>query len=148
MSKLKLGVAALWFNVNRAGDYNHAHIHTDSFLSGVYYVDAGPAPAAELVLLDPRVQIQQFEYMGWFGMGQHRRVRPQSGKLVLFPSWLSHRVEATPDGNIDTNISNMAPSAAEAGSFDSGARISVSFNLQLFHKSDSSSSTCDDSGKL
>ena len=28
-------------NVNRVGDYNYGHVHTDSFLSGVYYADPG-----------------------------------------------------------------------------------------------------------
>jgi hypothetical protein len=68
----RLEVASLWINVNRARDYNNAHVHTDSFLSGVYYVDAGPRPLSAggdeddggsvLVLSDPRVQLQQFEY--------------------------------------------------------------------------------------
>lgn len=166
----KLEVAAMWLNVNRGGDYNHAHIHTDSFLSGVYYVDPGPvrpsfvamvvcvgvrhvayvcpccgvwngvgdalpapwprtqAPHAELVLADPRVQIQQFEYMGWWGMGVHARVSPAPAKLVLFPSWLSHRVEATPPPPPAHSTSASAAPGEGAGS---AQRISVSFNLRF-----------------
>ena len=53
--------------------YNNPHVHTDSFLSGVYYVQVGPRPrggggehaGSTLVLSDPRVQLQQFEYFDW-----------------------------------------------------------------------------------
>lgn len=68
----RLELASLWLNVNRPRDYNNPHVHTDSFLSGVYYVQVGPQPLDEesggstLVLSDPRVQLQQFEYFDWY----------------------------------------------------------------------------------
>lgn len=49
-------------------------------------------------------------------MGVQRRVDPSPGRLVLFPSWLVHRVEPCPDGD-DGLDETEAP------------RVSVSFNL-------------------
>ena len=49
-------------------------------------------------------------------MGVQRRIDPSPGGLVLFPSWLVHRVEPVPDGGDGLD-------EAEA------PRISVSFNL-------------------
>jgi uncharacterized protein (TIGR02466 family) len=121
----QLEMASIWLNVNRPRDYNNAHVHTDSFLSGVFYVEVGPQASdpeehgSVLVLSDPRVQLQQFEYFDWYGMGVQRRIHPAPGKLVMFPSWLVHRVEPVP-----------APDRGERAETEpSDARISVSFNL-------------------
>ena len=35
----KLQICDYWWNINNKGDYNHAHHHRDSILSGVYYID-------------------------------------------------------------------------------------------------------------
>lgn len=122
----QLEVASIWLNVNRPLDYNNPHVHTDSFLSGVFYVEVGPQASdpeehgSVLVLSDPRVQLQQFEYFDWYGMGVQRRIRPAPGKLVMFPSWLMHRVEPVPA---------LADSERAQAELMSDARISVSFNL-------------------
>ena len=122
----QLDIASIWVNVNRPRDYNNPHVHTDSFISGVFYVEVGPQPSDQgdhgsvLVLSDPRVQLQQFEYFDWYGMGVQRRIHPAPGKLVMFPSWLMHRVDPVPgpeDGK------------SKAPATDNDARISVSFNL-------------------
>ena len=114
----RLEMVSVWLNANRRHDYNVPHTHTDSFLSGVYWVSVseGAAESSELVLSDPRVQLQQFEYFDWFGMGRQRRIVPTPGKLVLWPSWLSHRVEPVAD--------DAKPLESEQSE-----RISVSFNL-------------------
>ena len=114
----RLEMVSVWLNANRRHDYNVPHTHTDSFLSGVFWVSVseGAAESSELVLSDPRVQLQQFEYHDWFGMGLQRRIVPTPGKLVLWPSWLSHRVEPVAD--------DAKPLESEQSE-----RISVSFNL-------------------
>ena len=112
----RLEMVSVWLNANRRHDYNVPHTHTDSFLSGVYFVSISEGTeSSELVLSDPRVQLQQFEYHDWFGMGLQRRIVPTPGKLVLWPSWLSHRVEPVADD-----------AALES---EQSERISVSFNL-------------------
>lgn len=88
-------VVESWANVNRAGDFNRTHIHSGSTWSGTYYVDAGePPPEAEngtaLYLMDP--------YQAGGGnffpqiVPTSVFIRPEPGKMVLFPSYLPHMV--------------------------------------------------------
>jgi len=86
-----------WANVNRTGDFNRTHVHGGSTWSGTYYVDPGdPAPDSDhgtaLYLIDP----------GQGGAGNFLPnlaptsvfIRPEAGKMVLFPSYLPHMVFA------------------------------------------------------
>jgi len=114
-----LELFTIWMNVNRPHHYNIAHTHSDCFLSGVYYVTTGrpsndPESPAALLLSDPRSQVSTtYDYAGWFGMQKNEIKEPKPGVLILFPSWLTHRVE--PVG------------------MDEKERVSVSFNIQLRH---------------
>ena len=85
----------LWANVNRDGDFNQGHIHPGATWSGVYYVDAG-APSADrndngvLALAHPGAAAAMVFFPE---ITPHRHVIvPQSGLMVLFPSYLSHQV--------------------------------------------------------
>jgi uncharacterized protein (TIGR02466 family) len=88
-----------WINVNRAGDHNLLHCHPGSFLSATYYVKV-PAgmKGGEIVFRDPRgPAMAMYETPGidlpWVGSGTGIPFTPATGHLVLFPSWLEHRVE-------------------------------------------------------
>lgn len=102
-----------WINVNRAGDHNILHCHPGSFLSATYYVKV-PAEmkGGEIVFRDPRgPAVAMYETPGielpWVGSGTGIPFTPATGHLIMFPSWLEHRVERF-DG--------------------AGERISVAFN--------------------
>lgn len=127
---LELSVTAeAWANVARRGDYNKPHVHPNSNISGVYYVDCGDAPdnhpnSGVIEFLDPRQRPGMFETEGTVPFDAYR-VRPQAGLLLLFPAWLYHYVHPY-QGN--------AP------------RISVAFNitiqkLKIHARTDQSSST-------
>lgn len=94
---LELTVSAeAWANVTRAGDYAKPHVHPNANLSGVYYVDAGDAPASSphsgvIEFLDPRQRPGMFETEGTLPSDAYRVV-PKSGALLLFPAWLYHYV--------------------------------------------------------
>jgi len=103
-----------WINVNRAGDRNLLHSHPGSFLSSAYYVKVPRRmKGGELVFRDPRgAAVAMYETPGialpWVGSGLGIPFAPSPGKLLLFPSWLEHHVEA----------------------FEGpGERISISFNV-------------------
>jgi uncharacterized protein (TIGR02466 family) len=88
-----------WLNVNRAGDHNVLHCHPGSFLSASYYVKV-PAEmtGGEIVFRDPRgPAVAMYETPGidlpWVGSGTGIPFAPAAGQLLLFPSWLEHRVE-------------------------------------------------------
>ncbi len=102
-----------WINVNRPGDHNVLHCHPGCFLSATYYVKVPPEmKGGEIVFRDPRgPAVAMYETPGidlpWVGSGMGIPFAPATGHLLLFPSWLEHRVERF-DG--------------------SGERISIAFN--------------------
>ena len=88
--------AEAWANVARAGNYGKPHVHPNSNISGVYYVDADDSPEGDvnsgvIELMDPRNRPGMFETEGTLAFDAYR-VRPQSGLLLLFPAWLYHYV--------------------------------------------------------
>ena len=88
-----------WINVNREGDHNILHCHPGCFLSAVYYVNVPEAmKGGEIVFRDPRgPAVAMYETPGidlpWVGTGTGVPFLPATGQLLLFPSWLEHRVE-------------------------------------------------------
>ena len=86
-----------WVNVNRTGDFNRTHIHGGSTWSGTYYVDAGD-PASDskhgtaLYLIDP-TQAGGGNFLPNL-VPTSVYIRPEAGKMVLFPSYVPHMVFA------------------------------------------------------
>lgn len=106
--------AKAWANINRFGDYHRSHNHPDAIWSGVYYVDPGlDAPdkplSGLLELPDPRPYANMVSAPG-DPFGQKILIKPQSGLMVVFPSWYYHFVH---------------PYYAE------GTRISIAFNISM-----------------
>ena len=113
--------ANMWANVNRSGHGNEFHSHPGSFWSGVYYVDDGgidadPTLGGELEFMDPRgpgpaMYAPQLAFgSAGLSVGANETIRPRSGRLVMFPSWVLHQVR---------------PYSGNA------MRISIAFNLSL-----------------
>lgn len=86
--------AEAWAVVYRSGGSLRPHTHHDSAWSGVYYVEAGDpgtvGDAGYLQLLDPRpAAIARQATSG------PSRIQPVPGRMVAFPGWLPHSVQAT-----------------------------------------------------
>lgn len=93
-----------WANVNRRGHGNEFHTHPGAYWSGTYYVEDGgvaadPALGGEFEIQDPRgvapamyAPHLAFALPGALSVGASELVRPESGMMLLFPSWLSHAV--------------------------------------------------------
>jgi len=112
LSKCRLKIDKVWANVNRPGSYNKSHQHNDSFLSGVYYLKV-PENSGSIYFEDPRnlwclLQASYTENNSFSRM--EVEYEPKEGMVILFPSYLSHRV--------DINNSNKD-------------RISISFNVSF-----------------
>ena len=86
-----------WANVSPPGAANDAHAHPGAYWSAVYYVDDGGGQAG-LRLEDPRFPLNRMVQpdfrMTGEGVSDHTEVsiRPEAGKMVIYPSWLRHRV--------------------------------------------------------
>ncbi len=105
----------MWANINPPGGYNNSHIHPNSLFSGVYYVKGQPN-SGRLSLMDPRPGAQQCMPMRKKGklpreLWRETYYDPIPGRLIMFPSWMWHKVEPNKSNDI---------------------RISVSFNFILF----------------
>lgn len=82
-----------WFNINGKGDYNLLHNHHGSIISGVYYPfaekDMGNIEfhrADDMQYYMPTLQkYNQFT-------SEKAVYKPETGLLLLFPSWLKHQV--------------------------------------------------------
>lgn len=101
-----------WANVGDSGDTHRQHIHPNNFLSGVYYAEA-PVDCGDIIFDDPRPQAKvimpRVKELTPYNAHEFR-VSPKPGMLLLFPSWLAHRV------GINTA---------------DGRRVSISFNVML-----------------
>jgi len=101
-----------WANASRTGEGHRAHVHPNNVLSGVYYAQALEG-AGDLVFEDPRPQATVLvpDNREQTPFNSHElRIEARTGLLVMFPSWLSHRVSV---------------SRCEA------PRISIAFNVML-----------------
>lgn len=106
----------IWANVNPTGTYNLRHKHPDAIISGVYYVDIPDERAGDITFyrddesfyyLHKHVDISKKHFF----TGQTCTYETESGKLLLFPSWVDHEVQ---------------------GNRSDKDRISISFNFGVF----------------
>jgi uncharacterized protein (TIGR02466 family) len=95
-----------WANVNRKGDANALHYHPGCYWSAVFYVDDGGIDGREdmggaIEFVDPRGALplmyaptvkMAVSQCTTAGLGE--QIFPRTGLLVMFPSWLGHRVTA------------------------------------------------------
>ena len=84
-----------WLNYTQPGEFHHKHEHPNSYLSGVFYINADPdkdkiyfyKSGYKRINL-PTEQFNQFNSESWwFNVG--------TCDLVIFPSYLTHMVEQT-----------------------------------------------------
>ena len=99
----------MWANINPPGGYNLSHLHPNSLFSGAYYIKASPN-SGRLALMDPRPGVQQC-------MPARKKVKlprelwrdayyePIPGRLIMFPSWMWHKVEPNQSNDIRISVS-------------------------------------------
>jgi len=108
-------ITNMWAIINKERAFNERHHHGNSSLSAAYYVKA-EKNAGDLIFFDPR-QANVFHHPTSKEANslncQVQSVTPRAGTLVLFPSYLEHKVAE--------NLSNEE-------------RIVVSFNVSLIKK--------------
>lgn len=89
-------ITEAWININQKGHFNNSHDHPGSLFSAVYYVKGG-ADKGELELkspIIPHTYTISGEMVGGYNAftGHAMVLPPVTGDLLIFPSWLLHRV--------------------------------------------------------
>ena len=103
--KVDLRITQSWLNYTKPGEYHHKHEHPNSFISGVFYVNADPEKdkiyffrsGYQTIKLPPADWNLFNSDSWWFGV--------ETGKLVLFPSSLTHMVETKQGDNTRISLS-------------------------------------------
>ena len=109
--KHPLKLINFWVNINNYKDYNLQHLHPNSAVSGAYYLTSNNS---NIVFINPAAPHMEYDWCPDVieKYNEHNSpnwmISPVENQLLLFPSWLSHRVE---------------PNLTEE------ERISISFNL-------------------
>ena len=110
-------ITSMWAIINNKDAFNEKHHHGNSALSAAYYVKADKN-AGNIIFFDPRqANVFYHPYSKEVNNinAQVQSVTPKAGTLVLFPSYLEHKV--------NPNLSDEE-------------RIVISFNVSLINKKD------------
>ena len=95
-TSLRQAITEAWININQKGDFNYSHDHPGSLFSAVYYVKGGPDKGALefKTPIAPHTYTISDEMVGGFNAftGHAMVIPPVTGDLLIFPSWLLHRV--------------------------------------------------------
>lgn len=84
-----------WMNANPPGGFNAPHTHPGAHWSGVYYVsqpDIDTGNSGMIEFLDPRSDLPNWRLLGAPTFRSKKKMRPEPGELILFPSYLMHWV--------------------------------------------------------
>ena len=90
-----------WINIKPASSITSPHIHPRKFLTAVYYVSVSTG-SGDLFLMNPNPHHDHIipadatqnvvKSYNEFNSSQHI-IKPETGKLVIFPSWIMHYVQ-------------------------------------------------------
>jgi uncharacterized protein (TIGR02466 family) len=93
-----------WLNYTKENEYHHKHEHPNSYISGVYYIDADEhndkihffRNRYEQIDVNPKDWNMYNSKSWWFPV--------QTNDLILFPSHLTHMVETKAGDNTRTSL--------------------------------------------
>jgi uncharacterized protein (TIGR02466 family) len=94
--ELDFYITQSWLNITKPGQFHHQHCHSNSIISGVFYISTEEDD--KITFTDPNAKIRGL----WdFKLKEHTVFNSSTwfftvntNELVLFPSWLDHQVES------------------------------------------------------
>jgi uncharacterized protein (TIGR02466 family) len=101
-----LRITGCWGNISPPGVHHREHSHPNNFLSGVYYVKV-PEGGDTINFHDPRLQAHAVAPQVKKLSTKHAasvNVTVKPGRMVFFPSWLRHSVDANLGGDMRLSI--------------------------------------------
>lgn len=97
-----------WVNISPPGASNKVHYHANCHFSGVYYVSLQEPECGSIFFRDPRVASRMLPYpvtRGTEFTADEVRMRPEEGRMYVFPGWLEHGVEVNQSNRDRVSIS-------------------------------------------
>jgi len=85
-----------WVNFSPPGASNKIHYHANCHFSGVYYISLKAPECGSIFFRDPRVASRMLTYPAEKPTAfttDEIRMRPEEGRMYVFPGWLEHGVE-------------------------------------------------------
>ncbi len=101
-----LKITGCWANISPPGAHHREHSHPNNFLSGVYYVKASEG-GDTINFHDPRLQAHAVAPRVKKLSTKHAasvNVTVKPGRMVFFPSWLRHSVDANTGNDMRLSI--------------------------------------------
>lgn len=93
---VEIYITQSWVNHNSANEAHVEHYHQNSVVSGVLYFDVDPLIDSIIFLNFPKSVAIEYEPTHWNEFNSDILVHPvKNGQLLLFPSNLIHKVDAT-----------------------------------------------------
>jgi len=97
-------LAHSWINLVSKDQRQDWHQHQDATISGTYYYQTSGIDG-DIVFRTPN-QFVELELFSIGSMvGKQHVIQPKNGKIILFPGWLSHRVELNTTDHTRISIS-------------------------------------------
>jgi uncharacterized protein (TIGR02466 family) len=101
----ELYVTQSWVNYTKEGEYHHKHTHSNSIVSGVFYVDTVP-DRDRINFFNDRYSTIKPETKDWNSYNSESWwYETKPGDLYLFPSSLPHSVFTVPKGKTRISLS-------------------------------------------
>jgi uncharacterized protein (TIGR02466 family) len=88
-------ITNMWANITAPNRWHQMHFHPNCLLSGILYVRA-PENCGNTTFQDPRIHSRMIEPAYWENNvlnSTEFSVPPQKGRMVMWPSFLSHTVD-------------------------------------------------------
>ena len=101
--ELDFYITQSWLNITKPGEFHHDHSHNNSLISGVFYISTEEDD--KITFSDPNARVKElikfeqkeynlFNSTSWF-------FPSVTNELVLFPSWLNHKVDTNEKATTD-----------------------------------------------
>lgn len=107
VSGIKYTITQSWMTLYTERDYAHIHNHGSSHISGCYYIKTNGDDGDFMI---PCSQVPLETNRVFANMTRTTNIKPQVGRLLLFPGWMNH--------GVGTNATD-------------NERVSLSFNITL-----------------
>lgn len=95
VSKDDIKIDCMWANVHDSGHKHQSHVHPNSFISGVFYLQVPEESemVGDLYFNDPRTlkSMMYADFKKSSPISDRNWIyKPETGMMVLFPGWLEH----------------------------------------------------------